>query len=72
MLDPEERMFANALLLLPRSTVSLTLMMKVFGSGLSLVKKMKIAEIGVKCANCAFMILKRFAVLFQQQIEPGG
>jgi len=71
-LDPEERMFANALIAITEKYGKFNADDEGVWVGFESGEENDDADIGVKCSNCALHIDEKNCRILQQQIEPEG
>ena len=72
MLDPEERMFANALLAITEKYGKFNADDEGVWVGYTSAEENDNREIGVKCANCALHESEKVCRIISAPIEPGG
>jgi len=72
MLDPEERMFANALLAITEKYGKFNADDEGVWVGYTSAEDNEDREIGVKCANCALHESEKVCRIISAPIEPGG
>lgn len=71
-LDPEERMFANALLAITQKYGKFNADDEGVWVGYEEADDNEDAEIGVKCSNCVFAHSEKVCMIIEQEIEPNG